>query len=200
MLKRIFPILALLSMLAGCATREAPHIHAGMFMAPTESAGNLANANATSKSPRAYLVSNWITAVSAGGPASLDSATITNPDTQIVNTTTIVLDRSGWIGNAGEFRIGYTGTPTADCVIEWYGKTGTGDWQRLVNVNGDTAATLTTSSTTDTTNGTMKFSHVDPVLHKVPFRGCDKIMVGIKTAFAGSVTNTAIIQVRPVEY
>lgn len=155
--------------------------------------------NRTSGDSR-ILASEWQTAIAAGGPATLDAATITNPTTQITNSTTIELSREGYIGQYIGFRMGYTGTPSVPLVATIWGRTDdSAAWQKLRNLNGDTTMTFTYNTVTDETDGTITYTAVDPLLHVVDPMGCNKIRVGVNTAFAGTVTNTSIVQAKPFD-
>lgn len=201
--KRIFPVLALLAMISGCATREAPErMDAAMFPAVTQSAGNFAATDRTSKSSgvTTAISSVWMTAISAGGPAVLDAATIQNPDTSITNSTTIELDCSNWFSKEVAFRLVWSGTPSANLTGTVWGRTSTSEaWTRLTNLNGDVTMTFTPNAALDPTDGTLYYTSVDPVLHVVDRMGCNYLQFGVQVPFNGTVTNTSMLQAKAVD-
>lgn len=170
----------------------------GMAIAAV-STGSYSAGDKTTTLPRQYMVTSWLTAVSAGGPATQDAATITNPTTQIVNSTTVELTREGHIGRYGAFRLAYSGVPSANPTVTIWGQTDSDAWQKLRNLNGDLTMTFACNTALDETDGTLYYTGVDPILHVVDFMGCNKIRVGIQTAFNGTVTNTSLIQAKVIE-
>ena len=62
-----------------------------------------------------------------------------------------------------------------------------GQWMVLPNKAGSIDITISDSAT-DTTDGTTTLTTVDPDAHVVDLLGCNQILVGIKTASAGSTT------------
>tara|TARA_S200002703_G_scaffold21909_1_gene18566 strand:- start:2625 stop:3158 length:534 start_codon:yes stop_codon:yes gene_type:complete len=62
-----------------------------------------------------------------------------------------------------------------------------GQWMVLPNKAGSIDITISDSAT-DTTDGTTTLTTVDPDAHVVDLMGCNQILVGIKTASAGSTT------------
>lgn len=186
-----------LCMLAGCAGADR-QVNYSSMAAVTQSTGNFAASSRTSKDS-GDITSVWMTALSAGGPATLDAATVQNPDTQITGTTTVELDCSNWFSQDIAFRLGYTGTPSASLVGQVWGRTSTTEaWTPLPNLNGDVNMTFTANTVTDATDGTLYYTRVDPILHVVNRMGCNYLRFGVNTAFNGTVTNTSILQAKAV--
>lgn len=141
------------------------------------------------------LSSNWIDAIDAGGVATQDAASITNPDSEITAVTRHTLSRQNSAGTLLRLRLGYSGTPSADPVLAVFGRSGTDAWERLVNKSGGSSATLTTAASTDVTDGTLKYTAVGDG-QTFDCQGCDELLVGVQTAFAGSATADAIVQAK----
>lgn len=136
--------------------------------------------------------SEWIAAVTAGGATVQDAATITAPATEITAATRRVVQRQTSSGTAVLVRLTYdTGlTSVTSPVVRLYGRTNGGAWQALTSKAGSTSATLTVATTTDTGDGTYKYTTVDLSAHWFDCQGYDEILVGIQTALAGTGTTT----------
>lgn len=151
------------------------------------------------------FTSRWTTIIDAGGVASLDNAALTNPVTQIVNSTSHPIRRAG-VGNGSSgtnliLQLGYSASATvsANPVLVAFGfDTSEGAIvagpTRLTTYSGATSVTLATSSI-DSTDGTLKYT--------IPYRndwfdcqGFDTIYVGVQTALAVSAGSTATAIVR----
>lgn len=143
------------------------------------------------------LSSRWINILDAGGVAIQDAATITNPTTQIDSPTSHIAKRNNFHGTLVKVRLAYTGTPSADPVLVVFGRTGSDAWQKLYTKNGDGTVTLTTAVATDVTDGTYFYTEVTDD-HTLDCDGCDEIIIGVQTAFNGTVTNTAVVQVKVI--
>lgn len=141
------------------------------------------------------LTSRWTTAISAGGPATQDAASITNPTTEITASTRRILKRNRMNGTLVMVRLGYSGTPSTDPIVGVWGRTGTDAWQRLINKSSGTQSTLATVSASDVTDGTLKYTSASED-HTFDCVGCEEILIGVETAFAGSVTADSIIQMK----
>lgn len=199
----VVAITALLAVASGCAS-SAPEarMDAAMFPAVTQSAGNFAATDRTAKSSgvTTAISSVWMTAITAGGPAVVDAATIQNPETSITNSTTVELDCSNWFSKEVAFRLGWSGTPSANLTGTVWGRTSTTEaWTRLTNLNGDVTMTFTPNAALDPTDGTLYYTSVDPILHVVNRMGCNYLRFGVQTAFNGTVTNTSILQAKAVD-
>jgi hypothetical protein len=144
------------------------------------------------------ITNAWQTVIAAGGPALLDAATITNPTTQIVRATTSIFERSA-SGTVILIRLGYDDALTGitNPIIKVFGRTGSDPWMILKDVAGNIAMTLTTSLTTDVSDGTLLYTAADVATASVDCLGCEEILIGVQTALAGTgVTNNSIIQVK----
>lgn len=143
------------------------------------------------------LASQWVDAVTGGGPAVQDAATITNPTTQIVNSTSRIISRDKNAGSTIAVRLAYdqgAGTLTPP-VIKLFGRANSGDaWQPLYSLSGNLTATLTDAAT-NVTDGTFKYTTPHATDHYFDTAGCDEFLVGVETALAagsGIVTNSKI--------
>lgn len=139
----------------------------------------------------------WETAISAGGIAVQDAATITNPSTEIASTATIL--KRGGKGTLLVVRLQYDDglTSITDPVIKVFGRTGSDMWEVLKTRASTPAITFTvTTGANDTTDGTYLYtlpSYVDAF----DCLGCEEIVIGVQTALAGTgTTNTAVLQVK----
>jgi hypothetical protein len=145
------------------------------------------------------LTQNWTTAISAGGPAVQDNASITNPTTQITAATRIPLRRGG-VGTILLLRLGYDDalTTITDPVVKVFGRTGSDAWQLLKSIASALTATLPTAAT-DSTDGTLDYTTPDLSTHAWDCAGCDELLVGVETALAGTgSTANAIIQAKVI--
>lgn len=143
------------------------------------------------------LTQNWTTAISAGGPAVQDSASITNPTTQITADTRVLLRRGG-VGTSLILRLAYDDglTSITNPVVKVFGRTGNDVWQALRNKSGSLTTTLTTAAT-DTTDGTLLYTNPAFDTEAIDCLGCDEILVGVETALAGTgTTSNAVIQAK----
>lgn len=158
------------------------------YLGPTHLAGQVQPCSLSSK---------WQTVIAAGGPAVQDAASITNPTTQIVNSTTSIFYKGAY-GTNILIRLGYDDglTSITSPVIRVFGRTGTDAWQALENKASSETITLTTDSA-DVTDGTLLYTDVDASSHQVDTLGCEEIIIGIQTALAGTgSTANSIIQVK----
>lgn len=132
----------------------------------------------------------WITVIDAGGMDDQDAATITNPDTQIILSTRHEIIR-GLVGTLLLLRLVYDDglTLITNPVVKVFGRTGSQAWQLLKTGAGALTATLTTAAT-DTTDGT--YLYTTPELNSQTWDclGCERLLVGIETALAGTGTVT----------
>ena len=146
------------------------------------------------------VVSEWYTAVAIGGVDAADNSgnDVQNPDTQC-DTEHHLIDVGGK-GTLACVRLGYDDgdTPNVDPVVQIFGRTDTtGRWQRLPNIASTPAEdiTLTTDESNDVTDATDFFSEVGDD-HTVDVRGCDQLIVAVKTAYTVSAGNAALAYVQ----
>jgi hypothetical protein len=141
--------------------------------------------------------SGWETAISAGGIATQDAATITNPSTQIGATAQIL--RRGGKGTLLVVRLQYDDglSSITDPVIKVFGRTGTDAWEVLKTIASTPALTYTVATNaSDTTDGTDKFS-IPSYANAFDCLGCEEIVIGVETALAGTgTTSTAVLQAK----
>lgn len=139
----------------------------------------------------------WVTAVGAGGPATADNASITNPTLEIVAATTVILNRDARLGTTIKARLQYdTGmTGITSPVIKLFGRTTDPStkipnaWQALYTLSGNLTATLATAAT-DVDDGTYKYTNPTNLDNAWDCDGCDEILVGIQTALSGTGTTS----------
>lgn len=151
--------------------------------------------------------SHWATIVTAGGPATADAATITNPDTEITRAVTLDFIPGDYNNDYVGFRLGYDVTLTAitPMVATVWGQTvtatSTSPWMKLRNLNGDLTMTFTPNTALDERSTSLAYTGVDPLLHVVNRMGCNRIRIGVQTALAGStgVTTSSIVQAKEFE-
>lgn len=149
--------------------------------------------------------SQWVSAiVSSGantGPAVADASPITNPTTQVTSSTRRIVRREEVSGTYLLVRLGYASAASdiTSPIINVFGRTGSDDWEKLPNINGDFNATLTADEDNDIGNGTLRFTSVGDD-QKFDMNGCEEFLIGVDTAYA-AVTNegtNSIIQVKGV--
>lgn len=156
----------------------------------------------------AFAASNgWATAVTAGGPASQDAATITA--TSSIDGTKkrrMALPRGA---EHVAVRLSYDTATTAittQCAIKVFGRTcldgGStfSEWEVLPNRNGDIQATLTAAPSSDL-DDSLSHTVVDEFDHVFCVRNCTEIVIGVEAAFAPTDGSSAtpIIEVKTVE-
>jgi len=149
----------------------------------------------------AAITQKWQNAITAPGIASSDNSgnDITDPDDQIDGLTRHILK----VAKRGTFlqvRLLYDDglTSITDPVIQIFGRyDDTDQWQRLRNLSNSVDVTLTTATSLDVTDGTLKYT--DPAFdaHTVDLNATDELLIGVKTALTGTGTvNTAILQAK----
>jgi|9_EtaG_2_1085328.scaffolds.fasta_scaffold00172_7 hypothetical protein len=131
-----------------------------------------------------------------------DDATLNDPEDDITSDKSLLLFAP--IGTSLVLCHGYTGSVNSvstQPVVKVFGRTVAdasettltaldgvrGQWMVLPNKAGSIDITISDSAT-DTTDGTTTLTTVDPDAHVVDLMGCNQILVGIKTASAGSTT------------
>lgn len=144
------------------------------------------------------MTSGWVTVISAGGPATQDAATITNPDTQITTSTRSIFRRRG-AGTILLLRLGYDDglTSITNPIVKVFGRTDLNTWMVLKDVAGNLTVTLTTAASTDVADGTLLYTAADVASTSIDCLGCEEILIGVQTALAGTGTvSNSIIQVK----
>lgn len=166
-----------------------------MALGTTFVAGNEGDYRAGRVAP-CSVVCDWQTAITAGGIATRDAATITNPTTEVINSANRLVDLRLSPGTYIAFRLKYVGSVTTSPIIQIFGRKGTtGTWQRLYNqATPQTASlTITAAPTTDIADGTYSYSEVTKD-HIVDRMGNDQFLVGTTTAVAGGTTASDVLQ------
>lgn len=143
--------------------------------------------------------SSWEIAISAGGIATQDAATITNPSSEIASTA-IILKRGGK-GTLLVVRLQYDDglTSITDPVIKAFGRTGSDVWEPLKTRASTPAVTFTVATgADDTTDETETYLYTIPsYADAFDCLGCEEIVIGVQTALAGTgTTSTAILQAK----
>ncbi len=152
------------------------------------------------------VIDAYSVAVTAGGPASQDAATITAAS-QIDGTKKRRMEIPAGHSHVAT-RLGYdTATTgiTTQCVVKMLGRkkldnTPTfGTWEILPNRNGDISVTLTAAPATDI-DDTLSYTLVDEFDHIFHVRGYSEIIIGVETAFAPTDGSSAVsvIEVKTV--
>lgn len=146
------------------------------------------------------LKSAWVVAIDAGGVATQDAATITNPTTQITGSTKHIVARRN-CGTHAILRLQYDSTLTAitSPIVKIFGRVGSAEaWQLLYSRAGNLVETLTVDTTNDARDGTYSYTTPSFSTHAWDCLGCDEILVGVQTALAGSTgsTATAVVQLK----
>lgn len=138
--------------------------------------------------------SQWTNMIDAGGIASQDASPITDPDSDITNSTTKIVGGGGR-GNRLLIRYGYTATGlTTDPVIVVFGRYDSNeDWMVLENEDGDNEITMATPAT-DAGNGTLLYTSVDDTHSMIRTKGCQEFLVGVETAAAGGTRTSDVFQ------
>jgi len=135
------------------------------------------------------IASDWVDLRDEGSVDAADNAgsDITNPDTQITDAGAHILKKIK-AGTVLRLRLRYDDgdTLTTDPVVQVFGRhSDDGGWQRLRNKSGNIDLTLSDAAT-DVEDGTDKFSDVDEDANSFDLDGCDQVIVGVKTAAAGT--------------
>lgn len=145
------------------------------------------------------ITSPWTTAISAGGVASADAATITNPASSITASTRQLLSASKKAGTRLIFRLkrataNANSTPITYSVYGRYSSSFA--WEQLRNRAGTTASTIAPDDTNDLTDGTYKYTLPDLQYDYWDRGSCNEFLVGVTTAYTGTTTTTAVFEVK----
>lgn len=152
------------------------------------------------------LIDAYSVAVTAGGPATQDAATITAAS-QIDGTTKRRMQVPEGVSHVA-VRLGYDTATTAiteQCQIKMLGRKkldntpSFGRWEVVPNRNGDISAILTASPSTDV-DDTLSYTAVDEFDHIFHVRNCTDIIIGVETAFSPTDGSSAVsvIEVKTV--
>ena len=136
----------------------------------------------------ADLRATWVVIREAGDMDTADAAPIDDPDADITNSTTRALNTGGR-GTKLLLRMRYDDGDTSptDPIVKVFGRHSSNDtqWMNLSNETPAIVGTLVSAVTTDTTDGTDKWTTVLPAAI-FPLLGCDEILVGVQTAYAAT--------------
>lgn len=133
------------------------------------------------------------TTTSGSGPEVADTSGFTNPDTQLASETHIELKRASLMGQYIMACVQYDDglTTVTSPVVELWGRNNSSDpWMRMKTLGGASTSTLTMNPTTDSTNGTDKFSDVNYTSNVWDTAGNEFFKFGIVTALDGTGTKT----------
>lgn len=138
----------------------------------------------------AQLAAKWDYLISNGGLETADNggSSITNPATQVTNSTTRIMKCAGR-GTILRLRMRYDDgiTTSTDPVVQVFGRFDDGEaWQKLVNKAATHEVSFPSTEAADAADGTDKYTDVDPDDHAWDLDGCNEILVGVKTALAAS--------------
>lgn len=138
------------------------------------------------------------TVVKAGGPAIQDAASITRPDTQIIDASRVIsqLDITGtYLSLVLGYDAGLTGITAP--VVKLFGRYNNTDrWELLRNMAEDVNALLRPDSS-DVSDGTLAYTTVDLTRQVWDVGRVNEVVVGVETALAGTGTvSNSIIQAR----
>lgn len=154
-----------------------------MTIATTSTKSSVSRSDAIQSVPVSQT-SEWTTVVAAGAATTADNSgsDITNPATQIAasGAERIILTREGSGGTYVQFRVKYATAPTTFPTIQVFGRTGTQAWERLKDAGGLIDFTFAAPSVA-LTDGTSTYSDAT---NPIDVRGCDEILIGVKTAAA----------------
>lgn len=140
----------------------------------------------------------WVTAVSAGGPATQDAATITA--TSSIDGATKKRMKLAEGTSHVAIRLGYDPATTAiteQCVVKVFGRKqldntpSFGRWEVLHNRNGDSSAILTAAPSTDL-DDTLSYTVCDEFDHVFNVRNCTEVVIGVETAFSPTDGSSAV--------
>jgi len=135
-------------------------------------------------------VAEWVTGIDAGGMDDTDNSgsLVTDPDSQVTASTRKTIWRTGIKGTQLRIRMAYDDgdTPSTDPVVNVFGRTNGGKWERLVNNNRSASITLTTDSGNDVVDEGMKHTNPHWDDHSVDCDACDEVLFAVETAYAVS--------------
>ena len=146
----------------------------------------------------AQISTGWWTLIDAAGMDDADNAgnDITNPTSSITLSTRKIVQvgnpDDGGVGTTLLIRMAYDAATTSAGtlpVVQIFGRRDSDDsWQRLLNKAATPAYNVTpvTATTTDVNDGTLKYTANDQLTHAFDLQGCNEILAGVKTAYAGS--------------
>ena len=135
------------------------------------------------------LTTDWVQLIDNLETADNSGNSITNPVTQITASTKRKLTVQGR-GTTLLLMARYDDdtSVTTSPVIQAFGKDANGIWHKLKNASGTHEITVTCTFATDVQDGTYRYS--DPV--EVDMDGSVEVLVGIKTAYAGTTNASPV--------
>lgn len=142
----------------------------------------------------ASVISEWQTVGTTVTTADNSGSIITNPgNISTLNTTRLYVSMQGRFTSV-QFRLKYptAGTVTTNVIVQPFGYTENGLYQRLVDATALHQIPLTVDTTNDVRDGT--YSYTQPA--EVDASACDKVLIAVYTALAGTSLTGATIQAR----
>ena len=141
----------------------------------------------------AQLVSQWVQIIDNGGLETQDASTLTDPDTDINNSTTHIFVAGGR-GSTLLLRMKYDDTvvPNVDPILRVYGRHSSADkWDAIPNSAASITTAIVTIVTTDVSDGTDNWSTV-LAAETFPMLGCDEFLVGVQTVLGVSAGDATL--------
>lgn len=131
-------------------------------------------------------------------PTTTDNSTNTVVNPGGITRAEITKLHVGGYGTTAQVRLRYDNspTPTVSPVVQCFGQDGAGNWQRLVNINGTHEVTLTIDETNNVNNGTYGWTDAEATFAEFDLKGCQFLLVAVKTAFAATTTTNGRIEAR----
>lgn len=147
-------------------------------------------------------IMDWDLACPSGGMVLLDSATITNFDTDLVTnkTSRYTIDIGDVGGTTVLFRVKYPAAMAAGSAVTIaVAGGGTNDqWDRLLTVTSSARSLTITTKSTDCGDGTWKWTDVDCKIHGFDLKGCRYFIVGIEAIQTGTGASTATLEFKVI--
>lgn len=142
----------------------------------------------------ASVTSEWQDVGTTVTTADNSGSIVTNPGSiSTLNTTRLYVSMQARFTSV-QFRLKYptAGTVTTNIIVQPFGLTLGGLYQRLVDATALHQIPLTVDTTNDVRDGT--YSYTQPA--EVDASACDKVLIAVYTALAGTSLTGATIQAR----
>ena len=145
----------------------------------------------------ASFASEWVDAIT--NVVLLDNASITDPATQITDSSRKIISRAGWQGSSLCIRLLYdqaAGAGDAPTLAVFGRFNASHPWERLLTKANNRTVTFTPSATHTLFSAALRGTEVHSTNHVLDNLGCNDFLVGVEVVGSGGVTAAAKVQVK----